>query len=68
MLRSTAPRKNVSRNELRSVCFALAAALARLGVVAGAAAWLFVLLLNEIAAALVHTLAAMLALFWSCGH
>lgn len=67
MIISTPLRKNV-RNELRPVCVALLAALARLGVVAGAAAWLFVLLLNEIATALVCVLAAMLALFWSCGQ
>ncbi|MBI1948523.1 MAG: hypothetical protein HYS27_22745 [Deltaproteobacteria bacterium] len=67
MITSTPPRKNLPRSELRPVSVALLAALARLGVVAGAAAWLFVLLLNEIATALVYVLAAMLALFWSCG-
>lgn len=66
MITSTPP-KNVRRSDLRSVGAALLAALARLGVVAVAAAWLFVLLLNEIATALVYVLAAMLALFWSCG-
>jgi hypothetical protein len=50
----------------RILC-ALLAASARLAVTAGIAAWLFVMLLNEIAAALVYAIAAMLALlFWSC--
>ena len=46
---------------------ALAAATARLGVVLGLGAWLVVLVANEIATALVYTIAAMLGLFaWSC--
>lgn len=50
----------------RVLC-ALVTASARLAVTAGIAAWLFVMLLNEIAAALVYVIATMLALlFWSC--
>lgn len=48
------------------VC-ALFAALARLGVVAAIGAWLVILLLNEVATALVYVIAAVLALFVVAG-
>lgn len=51
----------------RAIVAALVGATARLGVVASVGACLFVLLLNEIAAALVYAIAALLGLFlWSC--
>lgn len=51
------------------VAAALLTALARLGVALGLAAWLVVLVLSEIATAMVYTLAGILGLFvWpSCG-
>ena len=45
------------------VVAALLLAMARLGVALGFAAWLAVLVLNEIATALVYTLAGILGLF-----
>lgn len=51
----------------RTILTALLAACARLGVVAAVAAWLVILLLHEVAAALVYVIAAVLALvFFSC--
>ena len=49
----------------RAIGCALAAALARLGIVVAIAAMLLIRLLNEIAAALVYVIAAVLALMFT---
>lgn len=52
-----------ARPEAKAIAPALLAALARLAVVGAIALWLVVMLLNEIATALVYVIAAALALF-----
>lgn len=60
-------RHGVERVTPLGVGAALAAATARLAVALGLAVWLAVLVMNEIATALVYTVAAILGLFvWSC--
>lgn len=59
-------RQNNTRSKntaATAIMAALFLALARLALISAVAAWLVVLLLNEVAAALVYAIAAVLALF-----
>lgn len=62
---TTQPTKSARTNTVlwRAMGAALVAALARLAIVAALAIWLLIMLLNEVAAALVYAIAAVLALF-----
>ena len=62
---TTQPRKSARTNTVlwRAMGAALVEAFARLAIVAALAIWLLIMLLNEVAAALVYAIAAVLALF-----
>lgn len=66
--RPTPPTKHARTNQVSwgVIATSMLAALSRLAVVSALGACLVIALLNEVAAALVYLIAAVLALFWAC--